>query len=141
MSASEVPSGVDQHLARPHARRHRVGAHAHFLAFEVLRRVDAGVRTHEQAAMMEAAHDEHRQRDKGCAIGAGDDIGGRGQFADIEFDVAHHAAERADLRLNRHEFRVHALDGNGAVADRRRMRMLGDGNFEPHFLSQLHLLA
>jgi hypothetical protein len=50
-------------------------------------------------------------------------------------------AKRANLRLNRDEFRVHALVGNAAVADRRRLRMLGDGNCEPYFLSQHPLLA
>ena len=48
-----------------------------------------------------------------------------------------HAAKRADLRLHGDKFRLHALDGNGAVADGRGVRMLGDGDLEGDFLGQL----
>jgi hypothetical protein len=130
---------VDQHLARPHAGRHRVGAHADLLAFEILRGLDPGIRAYQQAAMVKAAHDEDRQRDERRAIGTGDDVSGRRQFADVEFDVAHHAAEGADLRLDGDELGVHAFDGNGSVADGRRVRVFSDGDLEVDFFGQLPL--
>lgn len=86
---------------------------------------------------MEAAHDEDRQRDERRAICASDDVSGRCKLAHVEFDIANHAAERADLRLNGDELRVDALDGNRAVANGRCMRMLGDRELEMDFLGHV----
>jgi hypothetical protein len=132
---------VHQHLAQPHAGGDRISAHADLLAFQVFRGLDASVRTHQHAAVVEAAHDKDRQADERRAVGTGDDVGGRRQFANIEFDVAHHAAEGADLRLDGDEFGIHALDGDGAVADGGGMGMLGDRDLERDFLGQLELLV
>src|SRR5262249_55194224 len=125
---------VDQHLAGPHAGGHRVGTHADLLALEVLGRVDAGVGAHQQAAVVEAADHEDGQADERGAGRAGGDVGGGGDLADVELDVAHHAAERADLRLDGHELRVHAFDGDGAVTDGRGVRVFRDGDLEVDFL-------
>jgi hypothetical protein len=57
--------------------------------------------------------------------GAGDDVGGRCQLADVEFDVPHHSAEHTDLWLDSDEFGIHALDGDGPVAN-----VVNDGDVE-----------
>jgi hypothetical protein len=124
---------VDEHLPDPHAGRHRIGAHADALAFQVLGHLDASLGADEHARMMEAPDDEDRQRHERRAIGAGDDIGGRRQLAHVELDVADHPAERADLRLHRDELGLDAFDLDAAVADRRGVRMFRDRHFQMYF--------
>jgi len=88
--------------------------------------------------MMKTTAPQDRQADERRTVSTGDDISGRRQFADIKFDVAHHASKRADLWLDRDELGIHALNGNGTVADSRGMRMLSDCDFEWDFLGQLN---
>ena len=59
---------------------------------------------------METARHENRQGDERRAVSARDDIGRRRELAHVEFDLAHHAPKGADLRLDRDELGVHALD-------------------------------
>ena len=51
----------------------------------------------------------------GRAARAGDHVGGRRHLADVEFDVADHAAERPDDRHHLDEIRIDALDRRRAV--------------------------
>ena len=127
---------VDQHLARPHAGGDRIGAHAGLLALKVLGRADPRVGPDEQPRMVEAAHDEDRQRDERLPVGARDDVGRRRDLADVELQVAHHPAERADLRLHRDELGLDALDRDLAGLDRHRMRMIRDRDLQFHLLGQ-----
>ena len=59
---------------------------------------------------MKPAHDEDRQRDERRAERACDHVGGRRHLADVELDVANHAAERADDGNDLDEIGVDALD-------------------------------
>ena len=45
-------------------------------------------------------------------------------------------AERADLRLHRHEFGIDAFDLDAAVADRGGVRMVGNRQLQADFLAQ-----
>jgi hypothetical protein len=80
--------------------------------------------------MVEPAHHEDRQRDVGRAARPRDHVGGRRQLADVEFEVAHHAPERADDRLHLDEVRGDALDGNAAVLHRGRVAVSGNRDIE-----------
>ncbi len=121
---------LDQDRAGPHAGGDRIGAHADPSALEILGHLDVGVGTDQQAGMVETPQHEDRQRLERRAVGAGDDVGGRSQFADVELDLTDHPAEGRDLRLDRDDLGLDALDRNGAVADGGGMRRLGDGDLE-----------
>ena len=77
--------------------------------------------------MVKRAHHEDRQRHERRAIGAGNDVGGRRQFADVELDLAHHPAEGPDLRLHVREMRFDALDRNAARQNGLRVGEFGNG--------------
>jgi hypothetical protein len=100
---------VGENTARPDAGRDRVGADADLLALEVLRHLDAGVGPHDETAVMKPSHDEDRQRDERCAERACDHVGGGRHLADVELDVANHAAKRTDDGHHFDEIRVDAL--------------------------------
>src|SRR5258707_15820806 len=82
---------VDQYATRSRARCNRIGADAYFPALEVLRMRDAGIRTDQEAAVVEAARDENRQRDERCTVSAGNDVGGGSDLAHVEFDLTDHS--------------------------------------------------
>src|SRR5258708_6980949 len=75
---------------------------------------------------METPPNEDRQRDERRAITAGDDVGRGRQFADVEFDLAHHAPIGRDLRLDVDEFRLNSLDRDRPGFDRGRLRIVRD---------------
>src|SRR5882724_1332120 len=102
---------------------------------------DAGVRPHDEAAMMETAHQEDRQRDVGRAACARDHIGRRRHLADVELDVANHAAERLDDRYHLDEIGVDALDRDAAVLDRAGMAVAADGDLQPRPVGPVRNLA
>src|SRR6266478_1231029 len=66
---------------------------------------DAGIRTDQQAAVVEATRDENRQRDERCAVSTGNDVGGGSDLAHVEFDLTDHSTVRRDLRNHRNEAR------------------------------------
>ena len=121
---------VLQHAARPHAGRDRVAAvDADALAFEVLRLADAGLGVHQDGAVMEGAHQEHRDRGHRLAVRPGADIGRDRHLADVEFVAAHHAAERGDERIDLLELGLESLGLDGAVLERLVVALrAGDGN-------------
>ena len=82
--------------------------------------------------MMEVAHQKDRQRNKGCAERAGDEICRRRQLANIEFMLAHHAAKGADLRNDIDKFEIDAFGFNVARLDGFDMGIVanGDGEFD-----------
>ena len=90
------PVLVDEDAARPDAGGDRIGAHADLLALKVLGHLDPGIGTHDEAAVMEAPHQEDRQRNERCAERARDHVGRGRHLAHVELDIAHHSAERAD---------------------------------------------
>src|SRR5208282_5337380 len=132
---------IDEYAARPDAGSHRIGAHAHFLAFEVLRLPDSGIRPHHKAAMVETAHEKYGQRDVWSAAGTRDHIGGRRHLADVKFEIAHHAPEGADDGHHLNEVRFDALDRNHARFQRAGMAVIRDRNFEPRLISHVVFLV
>src|SRR5215467_15626103 len=114
---------IDQYAARPHARRHRISADADFSTLEVLRMPDAGIRTDQQAAVVEATSDKNRQRDERRAVSAGNDVGRWRDLAHVEFDVTDHSTVRGDLRNHLNEIRRNAFDANRAIEERRGVRI------------------
>jgi hypothetical protein len=130
------PEFVDQDAARPHARRDRIGAHAHLPALEILRMFDSCVRADQEPAVVEAAHDENRQGNERSPIRAGDDVGGRGDLADVELDPADHAAERADLRNDLNEVRRDAGNRHLAAQQGRRVGIARDCEVQLHVVGQ-----
>ncbi len=108
---------VHEYSARPHAGGHGIGADADFLPLEILWLADARVRPHDEAAMMEAPHQEDRQRDVGRAPRPRDHVGRRSHLADVEFDVTHHAAKGLDDRHDLDEVGIDALNRDVAVLD------------------------
>ena len=81
--------------------------------------------------MVEAAHDEDRQRDIGGAERARDHVGGRRHLADVELEVAHHAAERLDDRRHLDEVGIDALDRDASILDGLGMAIAADRNLQP----------
>src|SRR5262249_55431760 len=67
---------VLQDAARPDAGRHRVGAHARLLPFEVLGAADAAILAVHEAAVVEAPHDEDGERPERRAERSRDHVGG-----------------------------------------------------------------
>src|SRR6266702_6183997 len=131
---------VHQDLTRPCASRDRIGAYPYLLALEIPGRLDPRVWAYQQPGVVEAPDDKDGKRDERRAICACDDVGRWRQFAHVELDVANHAAEGADLRMDCDELGVNAFDRDGAVTDRRGMRMVSNCDLEVHFLGQLSLL-
>ena len=74
--------------------------------------------------MMEPSHDEDGERHKGSPVGARDQIGCRREFADVKFHLSHHAPVGRHLGRHIGKGRHDAFDGNGAVLDRARMRVI-----------------
>ena len=130
---------VDEDAAGPHAGGHRIGADPDLLAFEVLRAPDVGVRPHHEAAVMEAPHQEDRQRRIGRAAGARDHVGRRRHFADVELEVADHAPERGDDRNHLDEIGVDALDRHLARFEGARMPIIRDRDFQAWLASHVLL--
>ncbi len=122
---------VDEDAAGPHAGRHRIGAHADLLAFEVLGQLDPGIRPHDEAAVMKAAHEEDRQRDVGSTVRARDHIGRRRHLADVELELAHHPPEGLDDRLHLDDIGVDAFDRHAAVLDRGGVAVAADRDLQP----------
>ena len=122
---------VDEDAARPHPGGDGIGAHADLLALEILRRLDAGIGAHDEAAVMKAAHQEDRQRNEGSAERAGDHVGRRCHLADVELDIAHHAPERADDGHDLDEVGLYSRDRRSAALDVLGVAVGGDRNFQP----------
>src|SRR5262245_4081150 len=124
------PVVVDQDATGPHPRGHRIGAHSNFLAFEVLRIADVGVRAHQQSTMMKAARDKDRQSNERPTERTGHDVGCRGNLANVEFDVADHAPIGGDLRLNLDEIGSNPLDRDAARKDGPCVGVVGNSEIQ-----------
>ena len=131
---------VDEDAARPDAGGHRIGAHADLLALEILRHLDAGIRPHDEAAVMEAPHEEDRQRDEGRAARARDHVGGGRQLADVELDVAHHAAERGDDRHHLDEVRLDVPDRDVCGLQGAGVAVAADRDLQARLVCHLFVL-
>jgi hypothetical protein len=89
-------------------------------AFKVLRGADAELGVVEDRAVVEGAHQEHRQRREPLAMGAGAHIGRDRQLADVELEPPHHAPERIDQDRDLNEiegkvFRLHSAVLEGLI--------------------------
>jgi len=62
-------------------------------------------------AVMEGTHQKHRRRRHALAVCLGADIGRDRHLADVEFEPAHHAAERIDQRIDLDEVELEAMGG------------------------------
>ena len=119
---------VLQDAAHPESRRHGVAAvDADPLAFEILRRADAGVRVVDDGAMMKRAHREDGNRGERLAVGARAQVRRHRQLADVEVEVAHHSAKRVDddrhvfeLEVERARLHRPVLERLGVPARRER---------------------
>jgi len=69
-------------------------------------------------------------------MGARNDVGRRGELADVEFNLADHSPEGCDLRLDRNDFGFDSLDGNGTVAHGGGVWIVGHSDLETNFASQ-----
>src|SRR4029077_1973403 len=101
---------------------------------EILWMLYAGIGAHQQPAVMKAPHHEDRQRYKGSAQSTRDNVCGRRDIADIEFDLPDHPTVSADLRHDSNEVRLDTFDRNGAAQDGRRVRILADSKIELDFI-------
>ena len=109
---------VLQDAARPDAGGDRVAAvDADPPAFQVLGRLDAGLRVDQDGAVMEGAHQEDRQRREPLPMRPGADVGGDRHLADVELEPAHHAPEGVDERIHLHEIEFEAARPHGAVLE------------------------
>jgi GNAT superfamily N-acetyltransferase len=79
-----TPVFVAQDAADPQRRGLGVGAHAHLLAFDVLRVHVAEVAVEAGAVVLEAARDRRRQQHVGLAVGFRLQEGDDRQFAGVE---------------------------------------------------------
>src|SRR5258708_39350286 len=84
---------------------------------------DAGIRTDQEAAVVEAARDENRQGDERCTVSAGNDVGGGSHLAHVEFDLTDHSTVRRDLRNDLNEVRSNAFEVPLAVQKGRCVRI------------------
>ena len=90
-----------QNAARPHAGRDRIAAiDADALALKILRRFDARVLVDEDRAVMERAHDKHRNGGEFLLVRFRAHVGGDGELANVELRAAHHATESGDQRID-----------------------------------------
>ena len=122
---------VLQHAARPHAGGDGVAAvDADLPAFEMLRFKAAARGVVQHGAMVESAHQEHRQRGDALACGARAQIGRYRHFADVKFAAARHAPERLDDRRNFLEVEGEALRRHRAVFQRAGMTERLDRGFQ-----------
>jgi hypothetical protein len=89
-----VPGRHDR--AGPHAGRHRVtAADAHPAAGELGRFRDQTVAADLDRAVVESAHEEHRERGEPDAVLTGGEVGRQGHLGHVVRQFAHHAAEGA----------------------------------------------
>lgn len=88
---------------------------------------------------METPQYEDRQRNERGAIGARNDVGRRGQLADVKFNLPDHAPEGCDLRLDRDDFGIDPYDGNGAVSHGGGVWVVGHSDLETNFASQVRI--
>lgn len=114
----------------PHPRGDRIGAHADFVAFKIFRHLDSRIGPHHEAAVMEQPHEEDRQRNEGRSARPRDHVSRGRYFADVELEIAHHAAVSADDRHDLDKVRVHSLDGDSAVLERLRVTVRTDRDIE-----------
>src|SRR5580692_9997271 len=128
------PVFVDEDAACPYPGGHGIGPHANLLAFEVLRLLDAGAGTHDESAVMEASHQEHRQRNEGGAERAGDHVSRGRHLADIELEVAYHSPERADDGYDLDEVGLHPCDRNRPALNILGMAVAADRNLQSRLL-------
>src|SRR6266446_6529666 len=122
---------VDEDAPRPHAGGDGIGAHADLLALEVFRLLDAGIGTHDEPAVMKTAHQEDRQRNERGAERAGNHVGRRRHLADVEFEIAHHAPERADDGHDLDEVGLYPRDRDRPALDVLGVAVGGDRNLQP----------
>ncbi len=100
---------------RPDTGGDGVGADAHLLALEILRRLHARIHVIDDGRVVELAHDEDRQRGERFVIGFGGQIRRNGHLAHVEFERAAHAAESADDRRDLDMLELDAGHRHGAV--------------------------
>ena len=80
--------------------------------------------------MVEAPHQEDRQRDKGGTARPRDQVGRGRKLADVELEVAHHPPERSDDRHDLDEVGIDSVDGDAAVLERSSMTGRGNRDLE-----------
>src|SRR5262245_37807195 len=80
---------------------------------------------------MEAPHQEDRQRNERSTERPRDHVGRGRHLADVELDIAHHSAERADDGRDLDEVGLHARDRGHPALDILGMAVGGDRDFQP----------
>jgi hypothetical protein len=85
------------------------------LADQILRRCDAGLRIDEDVAVPEFAEQEHRDRCNRHAAFARDQVGRHVELANIERQLANHAAVPLRIRQLRDERQIDAIDRHAAI--------------------------
>src|SRR5262245_22022085 len=106
--------------AQPHGSSHTILRHAHALASQILRPLDARSRIHENAAVAKRSRGKHRDRDERSApLRSRGQKGAHGKFRRVELFVLHHAPE--NLFHREHKIvEINALGLDDAVLERPR---------------------
>src|SRR5262249_21056869 len=104
--------------AQPHGGSHTILRHAHALAPQILRPLDARSRIHENAAVAKRSRGKHRDRNERSAAPRGrGQKGAHGKLRRVELFVLHHAPE--NLFHRQHEIvKVYALGLDDTVLER-----------------------
>jgi hypothetical protein len=120
---------LGQDGARPDARGHRVApVHADLAALEVLRAPDVRADPVADGAVVEAAHQERRDRGELHPVRLRDEVGGEGHLADVELEGADHAPEALDEDRDLLEVEAEPGGGDGPVLERCVVALgAGDG--------------
>src|SRR5262247_3437342 len=106
--------------AQPHGGSHTILRHAHALAPQILRPLNARSRVHENTAVAKRSRGKHRDRNERPAAPRGSSQkGAHGKLRRVELFVFHHAPE--NLFHRQHEIvKVYALGLDDAVLERSR---------------------
>ena len=118
---------LHQDAADPGAGGHRVRTHAYAFSMELFRgKRCVPLRIENQIGMLEARHDDERQKPVGLVERLGDEERHDRHFGDVELEVAHHALESGrDAALVLRE-----LEAIGARAKLLRHRIVADQGLE-----------
>ena len=106
-----------EHPADPHCGGHVVLRHAHTLADQIARLLDAGVSPNEDRRVAEAERRKDRNGDEGLAAASQHGVGGERELRDVELAEPGHAIEHL-LRGERHDVELDAVGLDLARPDR-----------------------